>query len=63
MLSYILLVSVLHTSTVGGQPQSLNRETLQIQTNDCTQTESDIRDFYRTQSNSRVITLKCLKVN
>lgn len=62
MFSYLLLVSVLHTSTVAGQVQPLNRETLQIQTNDCTQSKSDVLDFYRTQSNSRVTSVHCLKV-
>lgn len=62
MMQYLLLVSVLHFADTN-QQRALNVETLQIKTNNCEMVEQNTREYYKSERYSRIINLKCMRVN
>lgn len=62
MIQFLLLVSVLHYGQTQ-QLQPLNIETLQIQTRSCENAEAKIREYYANERYSRIVNLKCMRID
>lgn len=62
MMQFLLLVSILHFSDTN-QSRAINTETLQINTSNCEIAEKNIREYYKSERYSRIINLKCMRMN
>jgi len=60
-MQYILFITVLHFASTN-QDRALNIETIQVPTTSCTETEKDIREYYKNERYSRIINSKCIQV-
>lgn len=57
----IVFITVLHFASTA-QDRALNIETIQVPAVSCSQTENDMREYYKNERYSRIINLKCIQV-